>query len=200
MLRFNTLFYHKTPTVNRPKVEGDHEDTVDMSVDPSDPEDPEFDPTDRDLEHHHEQNRRELPRLAMELMACGLSFVHVARIVNSALEDYGVITADDTSQSKAVKQFGKINNYLFSVVTPMKLYRESLKLGIKLNAEALARFRMKPPAIYGFDGKIMDVKSYDVDSRGVQHPVRNKKDQIGEIKISLPINVCLLSPGSPSYF
>lgn len=35
----------------------------------------------------------------MELMANGLSFVVVARIVNAALEDYGIITAEDTSQS-----------------------------------------------------------------------------------------------------
>ena len=36
---------------------------------------------------------------AMELMACGLSFVQVARLVNAALWDYGYITAEDTSQS-----------------------------------------------------------------------------------------------------
>ena len=36
---------------------------------------------------------------AMELMACGLSSVQVARIVNAALWDYGYITAEDTSQS-----------------------------------------------------------------------------------------------------
>ena len=61
----------------------------------------------------------------------------------------------------------------------MKLYRESLKLGMTLNAEALAGFRKNPPWFYGFDGKIMFVQSFRVDSRGVQHPVRNKKDQIG---------------------
>ena len=65
------------------------------------------------------------------------------------------------------------------MVTPSKLYRESMKLGMSLNSEAMARFRKKPPAFYGFDGKIMNVKSHKVDSRGVQHPVRNKKDQIG---------------------
>ena len=43
----------------------------------------------------------------MELMACGLSFVVVARIVNAALEDYGIITAEDISQSRFKTITGK---------------------------------------------------------------------------------------------
>ena len=66
------------------------------------------------------------------------------------------------------------------MVTPTKLYSESLKLGMRLNAEAKARFCQKPPAFCGFDGKIMKVKAHKIDSRGTKHSVQNKKDQIGE--------------------
>ena len=66
-MRFNTLFYHKTD--KRQKLSDpnhDNSEILEKSVDMSDPgakDDPEFDPTDRDLEHHREQNRRDLPRL-----------------------------------------------------------------------------------------------------------------------------------------
>ena len=77
------------------------------------------------------------------------------------------------------------NWFSFTVVTPSKLYRESLKLGMRLNSEALSGFRKKPPALYAFDGKIMKVKSHTFDSRGTAHPVQNKKDQIGEADVKL---------------
>ena len=73
----------------------------------------------------------------------------------------------------------------YIVVTPSKLYRESLKLGMQLNSEALSGFRKKPPALYAFDGKIMKVRSHSFDSRGTAHPVRNKKDQIGKSDVKL---------------
>ena len=73
----------------------------------------------------------------------------------------------------------------YTVVTPSKLYRESLKLGMQLNSEALSGFRKKPPALYAFDGKIMKVRSHTFDSRGTAHPVRNKKDQIGKSYVKL---------------
>ena len=66
-MRFNTLFYHKTD--KRQKLSDpnhDNSEILEKSVDMSDPgakDDTKFDPTDRDLEHHREQNRRELPRL-----------------------------------------------------------------------------------------------------------------------------------------
>ena len=114
-------------------------------------------------------------------MACGLSFVHVARLVNAALMDYGIITAEDTSQSKINANYGTCYKFrIFSVVTPAKLYRESIKMGMKLNSEAKSGFSKNPPAFASFDGKIMDVQSHKVDTRGVKHPEKNRKDQIGE--------------------
>ena len=55
-----------------------------------------------------------------------------------------------------------------------------MKLGDQLNSEAIAEFQAKPPSFVGFDGKVMNVKSFSIDERGVQHPVQNKQDQIGE--------------------
>ena len=98
-------------------------------------------------------------------MSAGVSYEIVARLVNAALIDYGVIEKDDTSQ----------------LVTISKLYYESWKVGKKLNTGAIIKFKAKPPAFMGFDGKIMDVNSMEVDERGVNHPVQNKVDEIGEI-------------------
>ena len=62
-MRFNTLFYNSS--YKKPKVDSTLEDSADKSVDKTDPGecDSKFDPTDQELEHHYEQNRRNLPRL-----------------------------------------------------------------------------------------------------------------------------------------
>ena len=64
-MRFNTLFY--SSSYKKPRVENTQEvstdKSVDKSVDKTDPGDPQFDPTDQTLDHHHEQNRHNLPRL-----------------------------------------------------------------------------------------------------------------------------------------
>ena len=64
-MRFNTLFYNSS--YKKPKYENTQEvgadKSVDKSVDKTDPGDPQFDPTDQTLDHHHEQNRHNLPRL-----------------------------------------------------------------------------------------------------------------------------------------
>ena len=64
MLVFNTLFYNSSH--KKPKL-ASCDESVDKSVDKTDPGecDAQFDPTDQDLEHHKEQNRRELPRLGI---------------------------------------------------------------------------------------------------------------------------------------
>ena len=64
----------------------------------------------------------------MELMANGLSFVVVARIVNAALEDYGIITAEDTSQSTGNYWEIWFNYLTFSGHTNEALQRK-LKVG-----------------------------------------------------------------------
>ena len=85
------------------------------------------------------------------------------------------------------------------MVTPSKLYTASVKLGTQLNSEAMSAFRAKPPSFLGFDGKIMNVKSYLVDERGVKHQVQNKRDQIGGTYFNIGLmsqNVhIILSPG-----
>ena len=148
------------------KAAAEPNSSVDMSVDKSvdRTSDSLFDLTDRGLEHHHERNKREMPRLAMELMRSGISYIVASRIANAVLLDYEVVTAEDTSQ----------------FVTPSKLYKETLKVGGQLNSEAMKQFRAQPPSFLGFDGKIMAVKSFKLDDRGVKHPVQNKRDQIGE--------------------
>ena len=151
----------------RPKLSETYEVEVstDKSVDKTDPGDQVFDAADRNLDHHQENNFRALPRLSLELMSACVSFEIVARLVNAALLDYEAITEEDTSQ----------------FVTISKLFRESKKTGTDLNSTAITKFRAKPPAFAGFDGKIMDVNSYNVDERGVNHPVTSKVDQIGKI-------------------
>ena len=138
--------------------------STDKSVDKTDPGDPAFNAADRNLDHHEEPNKTPLPRLALELMSAAVSFELVARLVNAALLDYGTITEEDTSQ----------------FVTISKLFRETIKTGTELNSSAITKFRAKKPSFAGFDGKIMDVNSYKVDERGVNHPVQSKVDQIGE--------------------
>ena len=151
----------------RPKLSETYEVEVstDKSVDKTDPGDQVFDAADRNLDHHQENNFRALPRLSLELMSACVSFEIVARLVNAALLDYEAITEEDTSQ----------------FVTISKLFRATKKTGTGLNSEAITKFRAKPPAFAGFDGKIMDVNSYNVDERGVNHPVTSKVDQIGKI-------------------
>ena len=118
----------------------------------------------------------------MEMMRNGLSSAVVSRIANAALLDYEVITAEDTSQRNIIGLRSNLKSHilLFSVVTPSKLYQASLKLGAQLNSEAITEFQAKPPSFVGFDGKVMNVKSFSFDERGVQHPVQNKQDQIGK--------------------
>lgn len=175
-----TLFY---PTSNkRQKVSDDNEVeiSVDKSVDKTDPKDELYNAADRDLEHHHEKNTRELARIALELMTAAVSFEIVARIVNATLLDYQVIEEDDTSQ----------------LVTIGKLFYETTKVGKKLNDGAIVKFKARPPPFVGMDGKIMDTNSYNEDETGANHPVQNKVDQIGKILIGCytfsPSSGCLL--------
>ena len=65
MLRFNTEFYNSS--YKKLKVATDRDESFDKSVDKTDPGecDSQFDPTDRELEHYYEHNRRELPRLGI---------------------------------------------------------------------------------------------------------------------------------------
>ena len=110
------------------------------------------------------------------MMRNGLSSAVVARIANAVLLDYEVITAEDTSQRNIIGLRSNLKSHilLFSVVTPSKLYQASL------NSEAITEFQAKPPTFVGFDGKVMNVKCFSIDERGVQHPVQNKQDQIGK--------------------
>ena len=161
----NATLFSTSAKRKRNTVDNEVEISVDKSVDRTDPGEDVFNPANRDLEHHHEKNTRELPRLSLELMSSAVSYEIAARLANAALMDYEAIKEEDTSQ----------------LVTISKLYYESCKVGKKLNTGAIIKFKAKPPAFMGFDGKIMDVNSQNVDERGVNHPVQNKVDEIGNL-------------------
>lgn len=67
-------------------------------------------------------------------------------------------------------------------------------IGEKLTEDYVKTTRKTPPAVFGFDGKIMITNVYEEDDHGDRHPKTSKIDQIGNIALFVIPTFCLWSP------